>query len=123
MFFERDNVTLMVREDDLDETVRPPIGANEANKILEHIRTWKGKVSKQWKARSNAHQKKLEDGKPLSYAEVYKGLRKLKEDGSLSASDRTHLKQTERFLAEEMANALGKTYRETRKQMKRATQS
>ncbi|HMB59608.1 MAG TPA: CarD family transcriptional regulator [Xanthomonadales bacterium] len=109
IFFERDCVTLMVRENQLDETCRKPIGPTEAKKLLAHLKTWKGKVSNQWKTRANANQLKMDEGNPNGYAEVYKGLKVREEDGSLSAADRVHLKQAGEFLAEELAIALGKT--------------
>ena len=61
---------MLLRETDLDDTVRPPINAAEASKLLEHIEKWKGKVSKQWKARANAHQQAIEKGDPLAAREA-----------------------------------------------------
>lgn len=113
----------MMREKHLEEVVRPPITAAEAKKLLKHMKTWDGKVSNQWKARANAHQQKMEEGDPYSYAEIYKGLRVRQEEDKLSAADRTHLKQSELFLAQELANALGKSEDEALKQMMKATQA
>lgn len=107
----------MLRSQDLADTVRNPINANEAKKLLEHLKKWNGKVSSQWKARANAHQKAMERGDPFDYAEVYKGLSKLEEQGTLRASDRAHLNQSLDFLVEELANALGKTPEQARKQI------
>ena len=88
-----------MRETDLDHTVRVPIDAAEASKLLEHIEKWKGKVSKQWKARANAHQQVMEKGDPYGYAEVFKGLSKLDQEGTLRALDRAHLKQSTQLLS------------------------
>ena len=112
-------MTLLLREADLDDTVRAPINAAEASKLLKHIEQWKGKVNKQWKARANAHQQAMEKGDPYGYAEVFKGLSKLEQEGSLRSLDRAHLKQSTLFLAEELANALGKSQQEALDQIEK----
>ena len=123
MYFKRDNVTLLVRESDLEHAIRAPIGATEARKLLSQLECFEGTLSQKWKTRANAHQKMMEAGDPYGYAEVYKGLRERQQDDALSAADRVHLKQSSEFLAEELANALGKTPRETLDQMAEATRS
>jgi RNA polymerase-interacting CarD/CdnL/TRCF family regulator len=110
---------LLLRETDLDDTVRPPINAAEASKLLEHIEKWKGKVSKQWKARANAHQQAIEKGDPYGYAKVFKGLSKLEQEGNLRSLDRAHLKLSTQLLVEELANALGKSQEEALDQIEK----
>lgn len=104
----------MLRKQDLAATVRNPINAKEAKRLLEHLESWKGKMSKQWKARANANQAAIERGDPFGYAEVYKGLSLLEEEGTLRASDRAHLNHSFEFLVEEVANALKKTPEQAR---------
>ena len=111
----------MVRENSLDSTVRAPIGPSRAAKLLEHMKTWKAKVSDQWKLRATAHQAMMDEGDPSAYAEVYKGLRIREQDDALSAADRKHLKACEEFLSEELANALGQSQGEALEQMTQAT--
>jgi len=113
----------MLRENQLDEMVRRPIGAEGAKKLLKHLKSYKSKVSNQWKVRANAHQIKMDEGDPNGYAEVYKGLRSREEEGSLSAADRVHLKQSGEFLAEELAIALGKTHSEALDKITSVTQN
>jgi RNA polymerase-interacting CarD/CdnL/TRCF family regulator len=110
----------MLRESQLKDIIRKPMGLAEARKILGHLSTWKGKVSNQWKTRANAHQLKMEAGEPLRYAEVFKSLKARQQDGTLSAADRTHLKQCSDLLAEEVANAMGKTRSEALDQLSEA---
>jgi RNA polymerase-interacting CarD/CdnL/TRCF family regulator len=117
LYFKRDGLTLLLRKQDLETTVRNPINASEARKLLKHLRTWKGTVNSRWKARATAHQQTMERGDPFGYAEVYKGLCKLEEAGSLRASDRAHLNQSLNFLVEEISNALGKAPEQVRKQI------
>ncbi|MEE4175841.1 MAG: CarD family transcriptional regulator [Xanthomonadales bacterium] len=117
MFFPRDEMSVMVRETELEETVRKPIEKTEARKVLNHISGWEGSVSEQWKSRANTHQAKLDSGDPLSLAEVYKALSLRQEEDNLSAADRRHLSESEDRLAEELAVALGKTQRTTRRAM------
>lgn len=117
MFFPRDDMTMMVREAELEDTVRKPIAKKEAREVLSHIDEWEGTVSEQWKARANSHQAKLDDGDPYSLAEVYKALTQRQEADKLSAADRRQLSQSEERLSEELAMALGETRRKARRQM------
>jgi len=107
----------MMRKQDLAETVRNPINASEAKELLDHLEKWDGNVSSQWKVRANANQVAMDRGDPFGYAEVYKGLSRLEAEGNLRASDRAHLNQALDFLAEELANALGKTPEQARNQI------
>jgi len=120
LYFKRVGLTLMLRKQDLAKTVRKPIDASEANQLLDHLEKWNGEVSSEWKARVNANQVAMERGDPFSYAEVYKGLSKLEAEGAtLRPTDREHLNQSLDFLAEELANALGKTPEQARNQIAR----
>lgn len=109
LYFKRDKLTLMLRKQDLDEQVRSPINAKEAKRLLDHLESWKGRVSKQWKARANKNQAVIESGDPFGYAEVYKGLSQLEAEGNLRASDRVHLNHSLECLVDELAAALKKT--------------
>jgi len=100
-------MTMMVREDDLGDSVRKPIAKNTANKVLAHIDGWEETVSDQWKTRANALQVKLDDGGPFALAEVYKTLRVRQAEDNLSAADRRQLSQAEARLSEEFSMALG----------------
>ncbi|MBT8052751.1 MAG: hypothetical protein HKN57_01440 [Xanthomonadales bacterium] len=117
VYFKREELTLMLREQDLAETVRKPIDASEAKKLLNHLESWNGKVRAGWKARANANQMALEGGNPFDYAEVYAELRKLEADGSLRAADRQHMNKSLDLLVEELSNALGKTPEQARRQL------
>jgi len=111
----------MVRENSLDCTVRAPIGPSRAEKLLQHMKDWKGKVSNQWKTRANKHQAMMDDGAPRAYAEVYKNLRVREQEDALSAADRKHLQRCTEFLAEELANALDMPRTEALDQMAEVT--
>lgn len=112
IFFKRDGLTLMLRENQLDDSIRKPMGRAAAKKLLEHLENWKGKVSNQWKTRANNHQLMMDEGEPMRYAEVFKNLRVRQEEGTLSAADRNHLRQSSELLSEELANAFNKTHAE-----------
>ncbi len=122
VYFKRDGLTLMLRQQDMAKTVRNPINASEARQLLDHLDKWDGSVSSQWKVRANAHQVAMERGDPIDYANVYKGLSRLEAEGTLRASDRAHLNQALDFLVEELANALGKTPEQARIQIVSALQ-
>ena len=117
VFFKREGLTLMLREEDLAETVRKPISAIEAKQLLDHLDGWNGNVRKEWKARANANQVAMEAGDPFAYADVYKGLSKLEAEGSLRATDREHMKKSLTLLVEEVSVALGKTPEQARDQI------
>ena len=106
---KREGITLMLRENHLDKTIRAPIGPSLAKSLLDHMKNWKAKVSDQSKTRANAHQAMMDGDDPHAYAEVYKGLRVLEQDEALSTTDRRQLKRCAQYLSEELANALGKT--------------
>jgi len=107
----------MLREQDLERIVRMPISKQEANKLLEHLDNWNGKVGSSRKIRATANQSVLESGDPFGYVDVYKGLSKLEHEGTLRASDRQHLNQSLELLVEELAYAMGETREKTRKQI------
>lgn len=107
----------MLREEDLDRSVRTPMDKTQAGKLLEHIENWNGKVGSSWKIRATANQTVLENGDPFGYVDVYKGLSKLEHEGTLRASDRQHLNQSLELLVEELAYATGKTPEKTRQQI------
>lgn len=109
LYFERENLTLILPVDGLEETVRKPIDAKQARKVLDHMKHWDGRVSKQWKARASANQEAMERGDPFEYAEVFKGLTQLESEGGLRHTDRTHLNRSFEFLADELAHALDET--------------
>jgi len=107
----------LLREEDLDRSVRSPIDKTEADKLLEHLDNWNGKVGNSWKIRATANQTVLESGDPFGYVDIYKGLSKLEHEGTLRASDRMHLNQSLELLVEELAYATGITPEKTRRQI------
>ena len=112
----------MLRQKDLAKTVRKPINASEAKQLLDHLESWDGDVSKEWKARANANQVAMERGDPFSYAEVYMGLSKLESQGTLRATDRDHMARSLDLLADELSNALGTSPDQARDQITRTQQ-
>jgi RNA polymerase-interacting CarD/CdnL/TRCF family regulator len=106
LFFPRENLIMMIREDELPQVIRKPIKPAEAKKVLAHISDWKGSSSDSWKVRANAMQKKLDKGDPFGLAEVYKTLVLRQRADTLSGADRRQLIQSERCLSEELAAAL-----------------
>lgn len=107
LFFPQNEMTMMVREQDLGESVRKPIAKKTAQEVLAHIDRFEETVSEQWKTRANKLQAKLDDGDPFSLAEVYKTLSLRQKAENLSAADRRQLSQSEERLAEELAMAFG----------------
>ena len=109
LYFERDDLTLIMPVQDVVSAVRRPLDASQAGQLLDYIEHWDGKCSRQWKARASAHQQAMERNDPFEYAEVCKGLARLESEGTLRHTDRTHLNRSIEFLADELAYALDKT--------------
>jgi RNA polymerase-interacting CarD/CdnL/TRCF family regulator len=122
LHFERDNLMVTLRKDDLEESVRNLITAKEAKSLLQEMQTWEGKVSKQWKTRANAHQAAIDRGDPFEYAKVFKGLIRLEARDTLRAQDRAHLNQSADLLTEEIAFSLKKTPEQARRMLNRASE-
>lgn len=106
LYFEREDLTLIVLADGISDTIRQLISAEEAQKVLDRLKGWSGQPKKQWKARADAHQSAIESGDPFECGKVFKGLNALESKGNLRQRDRTHLKQSLELLTEEMARAL-----------------
>lgn len=123
LYFEREDLTLTLLKDDVNDSVRQLISSTKARELLKELKEWKGKPSKQWKARANAHQAAIESGDPFAYAKVFKELCELDANESLRAGDRAHLKQTEELLVEELANSLGKSRRQAQSLLEKAITS
>lgn len=121
LYFEREDLTWLVRANEIPGNIRTPMSANEARKIISHLENWQGKFSEQWKVRATANQAAIDKGDPFGYAEVCKGLSVMQEEGTLSATDRQHLNRSIEFLSEELANALGKTQDKLRLIIEKAT--
>jgi CarD family transcriptional regulator len=121
LFFERDNLTLTLPKQNLANTVRQPISTTEARKLLNEIKNYKAKPSKQWKARANANQAAIERGDPFEYAKVFKGLCQLEAEGGLRAQDRAHLNQSTNLLVDELAHSLRKTPEQARALLAKAS--
>ena len=108
---------MLVREQDLGDSVRKPIAKQTATKVLAHIDEWNETVSEQWKTRANALQIKLDNGDPFGLAEVYKTLILRQKADTLSAADRRQLGQAEARLSEELAMAFDESKEDVRKSM------
>ncbi len=114
VYFKRDDLTMMLLEQDLAKSVRRLLTASEARQILDQLRQWDGSVDKQWKSRADSIRKAMEQGDPFEYAKVFKGLSRLAAESDLRQQDREHLAQSLEFLTEELALSLGKTSAQAR---------
>nr|WP_319784396.1 CarD family transcriptional regulator [Oceanisphaera sp. IT1-181] len=110
LYFKRNGLTWLVRANDMPNNIRSVMSAGEAKKIIQHLTSWQGKLSEQWKVRATANQAAIDKGDPLGYAEVVKGLSVMQEQLPLSATDRKHLNHSIDFLCDELADALGKPH-------------
>lgn len=115
LYFERDELMMIVRHEDLSDLVRELISSEQAKELLDHVTVWNGKPAAKWKPRAAAHQAALDSGDPFEYVKVLKVLSQLERDGSLSSSDRKHLSLSLCLLTEELACAM----KQSRKQVQR----
>jgi CarD family transcriptional regulator len=109
LYFERDDLTMTVLEENLPEAVRRVISSEDASNLLEQLSSWDGTSAQQWKARANAHQNALDSGDPFEYAKVLKGLAQIESEGPLRTSDREHFNKSLYLLTAELACALNIT--------------
>ncbi len=110
VFFKRDQLTMIVRRDELEQHSRPMITESEARKVLTHISNGKPRVDKQWKSRARKNEKALESCDPFKLADVYKSLSLLDAKGEkLRAADRNAQRTAFDLLTEELAASLGKS--------------
>lgn len=110
LHFQREDLRMMVPRKSLPDTVRNPIKAGVAEKVLEHLESWDGALSGNWKTRNRKNQQRLESGDPFELSQVYKGLLALQEKkGRLNSSDRRQLHLSLDLLTEELAVALKAT--------------
>lgn len=110
LYFKRENLRLMLLEDDVPKTVRGLISPEESEQLLEQLKQWSGSVNKQWKARADKHQAALDSGNPYRYGQVLKSLSQMESEGeTLRHGDRQHLLQSQELLVEEIGRSLGKT--------------
>ncbi len=117
LYFARQNLKLTILKDDVPNTVRALISTKDAKRLLDELKGYEGKVSKQWKARANAHQAAIDRGDPFETARVYKGLSKLESQDGLRAQDKAHLAQSLALLTEELACSLRKSPEQARKML------
>ena len=115
LYFEHEDLTMTMLEENLSEAVRRVISPEEANNLLKQLSSWDGASTRQWKARANAHQNALDSGDPFEYAKVLKGLAQIGSEGPLHTSDRKHFNRSLYLLTEELACALKKTPRQVSK--------
>ncbi|WP_417614524.1 CarD family transcriptional regulator [Oceanisphaera sp.] len=107
----------------MPSSIRSVMSAQEAKKIIQHLTSWQGTLSEQWKVRATANQAAIDKGDPFGYAELVKGLSLMQQQTALSATDRKHLNHGIEFLCEELADALGKTHDRVRQLIDKATSS
>ena len=86
----------------------------QAKEILDLIRTWDGKPSSAWKARSEAHQRAINSGDPFECAKAYRELHEMACEDALRPQDNTHLNQINLLLSEELARSLNKDDKQIR---------
>ena len=115
LYFKRDELTMTMLEENLPGVVRRVISPEEAENLLDQLRSWNGKCSPQWKARANAHQAAIDSGDPFEYVKVLKGLAQLESEGPLRTCDRDHFNTSLYLLKEELACALKKSSRQVSK--------
>lgn len=120
--FKREDLTMIMLEQDLATIVRRVLSATEAGRVLDLLEHWDGTVEKQWKDRANANQAALSGGDPFEYAKVLKSLKRLEAERELRPQDRAHLNQSLDFLTEELAYSLGKTPGQARSLISKASE-
>lgn len=120
MYFERDDLTLTLLEEDVPTTIRDLLTKKESQELLTHLKEWDGKAKSQWKARADKHQAAIDGGDPFEYAKVVKELSRMEAEGTLRPRDKGHLNQCMELLVEEVSRTLKKTPDQARKLIEKA---
>ena len=91
------------------------IPGKQAKEVLNIVKTWKGKPSSAWKARSDAHQRAIDSGDPFEYAKAFRELHVMETEDALRPQDSAHLNQIGQLLREELARSLNKPAKQIEK--------
>lgn len=103
----------MMPKSDLEKTVRAPISATEAKKVLKHLDEWDEEPSNQWKVRTARNQDRLESGDPFRLSRIYLDLVRFQKDRArLSQADKRQMELSLDLLSEELAIAMGRSQEE-----------
>ena len=103
--------------------VRELMPQKKAKEVLDIVRTWDGKPSSAWKARSEDHQRAIDSGDPFEYAKAYRELHKMDCKDALRPQDNAHLNQISQLLSEELARSLNKPVQQIRQLISEALDS
>ena len=103
--------------------VRELMPQKQAEEVLDMVRTWDGKPSSAWKARSEAHQRAIDSGDPFEYAKAYRELHEMDCKDALRPQDNAHLNQISQLLSEELARSLNKPDQQIRQLISEALDS
>lgn len=111
MYFDREDLKLIVGRKNLETQIREILKEEEAEKIMKYLTTCETDLSTNWKTRNRNNQERLTSGDPYELCEVIKGLVALKQKrkGELSTSDKMQLNRALDLLAEELTIALEKS--------------
>lgn len=108
LYFATEDLTVILREDELPGMVREMVSAEQAAELLAHLRDWDKAASQNWQARARAHAAAIEGGDPFEYVKVVKELHRLDTDGTLRRTDQQHYQKALDLLTEELMFSLGK---------------
>ena len=115
LYFSSQDLTLILLEKDLPETVRELVPAEKADELIACLEDWDGEPNKAWKARALGHQAAIEGGDPFENVKTFKELYGLSLVGVLRTSDRQNYNKSLELLIEELMYSLGKPQRRVRK--------
>ena len=108
MYFDREDLKLMVGRKNLNDQIREILDEDEAREVLDYLTSCTTVLSKNWKQRNKNNQERLTSGDPKDLCHLIRGLIQLKKTrgGQLSNSDRGQLNRAVDLLAEELFFAL-----------------
>lgn len=110
LYFEREELKLMLPAKQLANTVRAPINAKRAARLIDALSDIEPDIAKSWKARHRRNQELLESGDPRKLAEAFKTLALLKhKKGSLNNTERRQFQLSQELLVEELSYACGES--------------
>jgi RNA polymerase-interacting CarD/CdnL/TRCF family regulator len=120
LYFATEELTVILREDELPGMVREMVSAEQAAELLANLRDWGGSPSQNWQVRARAHAAAIEGGDPFEYLKVVKELHQLDASGTLRRTDQQHYQKSLDLLTEELMFSLGKPKKKVRSLIEKA---
>lgn len=105
--FPEEDLELMLKLNGPTDEVRPVMDREKAEKTLEYLMDWDGKLASNWRKRRRLNKERIQSGEVEQLCHVLKGLAKMSRRRELPRGDQRQYERSMSLLAQELACALG----------------